>query len=107
MARAAAAGIGGGDDRAADDDIVGAGGDRLAGRHDPLLVAGRGPAGRMPGVTIAISRPDDFPHGGYLLRRADDAVHAGCARVGRARRHQRRGSARIAGALKVANRPSR
>ena len=68
IACAAAARIRRGDDRAGDDEMAGAGADRVAGRHHPLLVASvaarRPDAGRDHGQVGA----DDLAHGGRFAR---------------------------------------
>ena len=67
---------------------------RASGRRPPRH-AGGCPASRSP------CRPDDAAHRARLFGRADDAVHAGGARVGRAPRDQLGDAAGIAGGGEV------
>ena len=83
--------VGGGEDRPADDEQVGARGQRVAGRRDALLIALVRPRGADAGDDEEEVPPARGPDGADLLRRADDPVEAG--------RHRERGEpdGRLAG----------
>src|SRR5262245_32675604 len=69
-------GVGSLENGPADHEIVGAGGDRTARRHDALLVTGRGARWADAWRNQIHLMADDLVYMSSLLRRADDPVNA-------------------------------
>ena len=101
MASAAALGVGGFDDRPADHEVVGAGGDRAGRRHHPLLVARRGAGRADAGGDQRHRGADEGAQRGRLFGRTDEPVDADLARLRRPPRDQRRDAERVSGRLEV------
>ncbi len=81
--------VNGADDRPRHDEMAGAGADRLGRRHHPLLVARVGTGGPDARGHHGEARTDHLADGGCLVRRADNAAHAGLQRLLGATQHQR------------------
>ena len=116
--------VGGAGDRAADDEQVGAVGERLLGRRDPRLVLAAAPAGRTPGVMSVMSGPTSARTAATSCGEQTSAPRAGAdrqggqpahgvqatarrARRGQRRRRRQRGQHRDRGDLRVGRAPRR